>query len=155
MSERVDGACLCGAVAFHIETPTSACVHCHCTMCQRNHGAAYVTWIALPAAQLTIDQGEERLVRWASSDHGRRTFCGACGTSLFCDSSERPGEVDIPLAVMKGPIDRSPQLHIFFSDRVPWVAIEDDLPRLGGATGLEPLAPPVSPVPPVPGSESE
>jgi len=135
----VSGACLCGQVAFRIELPTSACVHCHCTMCQRNHGAGFVTWIALSAAKLTIDSGEAELVRYPSSTHGSRRFCGRCGTSLFCESSERPGEVDIPLANLVGEIDREPQLHIFFTDRASWTLADDGLPRLGGATGLEPL----------------
>lgn len=134
---QIEGACLCGAVAFHIELPTTACVHCHCTMCQRNHGAGYVTWIALPRGQLAIDAGERELVRYQSSSHGSRSFCGRCGTSLLCESTQRPEEVDIPLANLKGEIDRKPQLHIFFDDRSEWTRIDDELPRLGGATGLE------------------
>jgi len=136
---RVDGACLCGAISFHIELPTSACVHCHCTMCQRNHGAGYVTWIALPTVRLTFDSGEDELVRYESSSHGSRSFCGRCGTSLFCVSTHRPEEVDIPLANLKSAIDRKPELHIFFDDRADWLLVDDGLPRLGGKTGVEPI----------------
>ena len=42
---------------------------------------------------------------------------------------------------MEGPIDRPPQAHIWFDDRAEWVAADDGLPRLGGATGLEPIEP--------------
>ena len=66
------GACLCGAVTFRIRRPVTACVHCHCTMCQRSNGAGHVTWIALPAEQLVIDRGEDQLIRYPSSDHGSR-----------------------------------------------------------------------------------
>ena len=135
----VPGSCLCGAVAFRVALPTLGCVHCHCTMCQRNHGAAYVTWIAVPTKNLEIRTGETELVRYASSDHGTRSFCGRCGTSLFCESTHRPDDVDIVLACMHAPVDRTPQLHIFFDDRVAWVRAHDDLPRLGGKTGLEPI----------------
>ena len=51
----VQGACLCGAVRFQVTLPTLFCVHCHCTMCQRNHGAAYVTWFGVPKDQTRID----------------------------------------------------------------------------------------------------
>jgi len=108
-------------------------------MCQRNHGAGYVTWIALPRGQLSIDEGERELVRYQSSSHGSRSFCGRCGTSLLCESTQRPDEVDIPLANLKGEIDRDPSLHIFFDDRSEWTRIDDGLPRLGGVTGLEPV----------------
>ena len=49
--------------------------------------------------------------------------------------------MDVVLANMDGPIDRPPQLHIYFDDRADWVFVDDGLPRLGGATGMEPVAP--------------
>lgn len=139
MSEQsVTGSCLCGAIAFRVALPTLACVHCHCTMCQRNHGAPYVTWIAVAKPNFELEAGESELVRYASSDHGTRSFCGRCGSSLFCESTRRPEDIDVVLASMHGPVDRPPQMHIYFDDRAQWVAVGDELPRLGGKTGLEP-----------------
>ena len=136
----VSGGCLCGAVRFEIDLPTHFCAHCHCSMCRRNHGAGYVTWIGVPPAQLRLLAGEEKLVRYRSSEHGERKFCGACGTSLFCTNSQFPERVDIPLANLEGPIDKEPQAHIFFSDRAPWVVVVgDSLPHFGGTSGYEPL----------------
>ena len=132
------GSCLCGAVRFRVAPPTTAVVHCHCSMCQRNHGAAYVTWVALPRGHFRMEQGGDELVRFESSEHGSRSFCGRCGTSLLCESTQRPDEVDIPLAVLEGPVDREPELHIYYDDRVAWSGSGDTLPRLGGVTGLEP-----------------
>jgi hypothetical protein len=48
-------------------------------------------------------------------------------------------KLDIPLGTVDGPIDRAPQVHVFFDSRADWVAVGDELPRLGGRTGLEPL----------------
>jgi len=137
-AKQVPGACLCGGVRFTVTLPTLACVHCHCSMCRRNHGAAYVTWIATAQEQLALDAGKDLLTRYASSQHGSRTFCSRCGTSLFCENETHPGRVDIPLANLSGPIDRAPALHIFFDDRADWTELRDGLPRLGGKTGLEP-----------------
>ena len=108
-------------------------------MCRRNHGAGYVTWFAVPPAALSMERGSEHLVRYASSEHGSRSFCGRCGTSLFCASARYPDRVDIALGAMDGPVDRAPQLHAYFDSRAPWVAVGDDLPRFGGKTGFEPL----------------
>ena len=83
--------------------------------------------------------GEEQLVRYRSSDHGTRSFCGTCGSTLFFESTQRPDTVDIVLANIVGEIDRAPQAHVFYSDRAAWVQVTDDLPRLGGETGFEPL----------------
>lgn len=137
-AEQVAGGCLCGAVRFTLTLPTLFCGHCHCTMCRRNHGAAYVTWIAIPRGQLSIDRGTDQLTRYESSSHGSRSFCGRCGSSLFCVSTNHPDVVDIPLANLDGPIDRLPETHIYYDDRASWTIVSDGLPRLGGKSGLEP-----------------
>jgi hypothetical protein len=138
---HVPGACLCGGVRFRIELPTLFCAHCHCSMCRRNHGAAYVTWVGAARERLALEAGAELLVRYASSQHGSRSFCSRCGTSLFCENEAHPERVDIPLANLLAPIDREPQLHFFSDDRAAWTAIGDTLPQLGGKTGLEPKPP--------------
>ncbi len=139
MSAPARGACLCGAVQFSATLPSLFCAHCHCSMCRRNHGAGYVTWFAVPVERLAIESGAEWVTRYASSEHGSRSFCSRCGTSLFCASSHRPEQVDIALGSMIDPIDRLPQLHVYFDSRAPWTVVGDELPRAGGKTGLEPL----------------
>jgi len=135
---EVRGGCLCGAVRFTVVMPTVFCAHCHCSMCRRNHGAAYVTWLSAPRGQVTVDCGTDQLTRYQSSEHGSRSFCSRCGSSLFCVSTRHPDIIDIPLANMDGPIDRAPESHIYFDDRPGRTIIADGLPRLGGASGLEP-----------------
>lgn len=137
--ERTIGSCLCGGVRFSVSLPTLVSAHCHCSMCRRGHGAGFVSWFTVLRSQLSIDSGAERLVEYRSSAQGCRRFCRRCGSSLFFETSERPEQVDIVLANMSGPIDRDPQLHVHFGDRVGWVFVDDGLPRLGGETGFEPL----------------
>ncbi len=136
--QNVTGACLCGAVAFEIELPTLFCAHCHCSMCRRAHGAGYVTWFGIPYARFRITAGEEKLVRYRSSEQATRAFCGVCGSSLFFETAEHPEHLDVVLANMQGPIDRNPEFHVFIDDRAGWVEIGDELPRMGGETGMEP-----------------
>jgi hypothetical protein len=139
VSKSASGSCLCGAVRFTAALPSLVCAHCHCTMCQRNHGAAFVTWFSVPRAALTVDAGAQDVVRYASSEHGSRSFCRHCGSSLFCENTQHPDRVDIPLAVMNEPIDRAPQVHVFFDSHATWADPADALPRLGGETGMEPI----------------
>ena len=135
---QVPGRCLCGAVRFAIELPVLFCAHCHCSMCRRSHGAGYVTWIGVPYDRFRVHDGGTNLVRYRSSDHGTRTFCGSCGSSLFCESTNHPDWIDIVLANLEGDVERAPEAHFFFDDRAAWVRPGDDLPRFGGKTGLEP-----------------
>ena len=109
-------------------------------MCQRHHGAGYVTWVAAPRANVAVTAGAECLVAYRSSEHGTRSFCGRCGSSLLCESALHPDQIDVVLACLHAPIDRDPQLHVFFDDHARWVKLGDALPRLGGKTGLEPTS---------------
>ena len=141
MSAVTSGSCFCGRVRFEASMPSLFCAHCHCSMCRRTHGAGFVTWFSIPKTQLRIATGESGLIRFQSSDHGTRSFCGCCGSPLFFESTLDPERVDISLANMDGPIDREPQVHVYFDGRPEWVTVEDSLPRLGGETGVEPLDP--------------
>jgi hypothetical protein len=129
----VRGACLCGAVQFEVDLPTRFCVHCHCSMCQRNHGAAFVTWFAAPRSQFRLIQGESALTRYQSSDKGSRSFCSRCGSSLFCDNEREAEIIDITLASMSHPTGITPQAHIYFDSHADWVNVVDELPKMGSS----------------------
>jgi hypothetical protein len=134
----VSGRCFCGAVRFEVTLPTLFCGYCHCSMCQRAHGAGFVAWCGVPYERFRVTAGEDRLVRRKSSDHGTRSFCGECGSQLLCESTNHPDWIDVTLASMQGPIDREPEAHYFVDDRAAWTHLDDGLPRFGGATGIEP-----------------
>jgi catechol 2,3-dioxygenase-like lactoylglutathione lyase family enzyme len=111
-------------------------------MCRRNHGAAFVTWFGIARERLRLTAGADALRRYPSSSHGVRSFCGRCGSSLFCESERQPALVDVVLASLDGPIDRAPAMHVYFDSRAAWTDVRDDLPRLGGSSGTEALAGP-------------
>ena len=141
--KRVSGSCFCGAVAFEIELPTLFCGHCHCSMCRRPHGASFVTWTAVPTERFQITQGEDELKTYESSHHGRRQFCGTCGSQIFCWHLTKDGGppkiIDVTMASFHGPIDRLPEGHAYYDSRADWSVINDDLPKRGGKSGIEPL----------------
>jgi len=77
------GHCLCGDVRFQATLPSRWVAHCHCTMCQRSGGSAFMTWVGLDEGQCRIDD-PRGLLRWyRSSDLAERGFCSHCGSSLF------------------------------------------------------------------------
>ncbi|MEM7099625.1 MAG: GFA family protein [Pseudomonadota bacterium] len=143
MTDSVSGSCFCGEVVFEIDLPTTFCGHCHCSMCRRPHGAAFVTWAAVPDGQFRLLRGESLLTTYKSSTHGRRQFCSQCGTQLFCfhvqEGRDSPELMDVPLATLHEPIDRKPQAHFYYDSKAQWSEIADDLPKLGGPSGTQPL----------------
>ena len=135
---RVSGSCFCGAVRFEVELPTLFCGHCHCSMCRRSNGSAFVTWFSVGIDQFHLIESST-LVRFSSSEHGSRSFCGRCGTQLFCANDRHPERIDITLASMASAIDRQPQAHVYFDCRAEWIEGQEELPKLGGASGIEKL----------------
>lgn len=127
MTDTLQGSCLCGAVRFHAPAPSLWCAHCHCTMCQRAHGAAFVTWVGLPADRAVIEGGA--LAWYASSPGAERGFCSRCGSSLFFRSTRWPGELHVTRANFTGPVDRAPSAHVFHATHVDWFTATDALPR--------------------------
>jgi hypothetical protein len=137
--QPIPGRCLCGAVAFEVTPPARFCVHCHCTLCRRANGAAYVTWAGFPEAQFRMVKGEDALVRFQATSQATRTFCRTCGTQLFFQGERWPGEMHVARAALEDGADLVPAAHIYYSDKAPWLTVHDDLPRLGGESGVEPL----------------
>ena len=72
-------------------------------------------------------------MRYQSSDHGGRHFCRVCGSSLFGDSSRTPELMYVTRANLVGEIDRAPEFNACYSDRVPWVDVDESLFRLDDA----------------------
>lgn len=122
----VFGQCLCGAVTFTTSAESLWCSHCHCSMCQLAHGAAFVTWVGYPDD--SVELKEDNLNWYQSSKEGQRGFCKTCGTSLFFRSSKWQGELHIARALIAGEIDRQPERHAYYDAHVPWVSTDDDLP---------------------------
>ena len=138
-TSMMTGSCLCGAVLFEIELPTLFVGHCHCSMCRRAHGAGFVTWVGVREDGFQITEGEEDLVHYRSSDHATRSFCGRCGSSMLCNDDNHENVIEITLANLHEEIDREPQGHAYFDCRASWMKVDDDLPKLGGDGGLNPL----------------
>lgn len=128
--EVMTGRCLCGAVRFRVTPPTLWSAHCHCTLCQRAHGAAFVTWVGAASDRSEIlEQEHGDLVWYHSSEQAERGFCRRCGTTLFFRSSRWPGELHCTRASFEGAVDREPAAHAFWETHVAWFPFEDELAK--------------------------
>jgi hypothetical protein len=109
--------------------PSKWVAHCHCTICRRAHGAAFVTWVGMHEQQCIIEDGDN-LLRWYDSSPGaQRGFCSRCGSTLFFRSNGWLGELHIVLANFVDQVDRAPQVHVFFDTHVDWYTVADHLPK--------------------------
>ena len=121
------GQCHCGAVRYEMSAETIHQALCHCRDCRRQSGAPMVAWGLVPRDQLKIE-GETR--EYASSEHGRRLFCGACGTGLFyTNDAVFPGQIDVQIATLDDPDAIPPQVQIQVAERIGWMKHAHELPE--------------------------
>ncbi len=117
------GSCLCGEVHYETGELSEHIDHCHCTYCQKFHGAAYGSYAGIinPDSFRWI-KGEQRVHRYQSSSHSARLFCASCGSSLVAEIDG--GKM---LAVTLGTLDDDPGVksaaHIFVKSKASWCEI--------------------------------
>lgn len=125
------GHCLCGALQYEIEGPLQAMMNCHCSMCRKQHGTNFATYIAAAFGGLRWVGGEEHVVRFQSSVNGTRAFCGLCG-SVAPGAIPEIGIAFAPAGNLQGELGIKPQYHMFVGSKAPWYAITDTLPQYEG-----------------------
>ena len=125
--ETVTGGCLCGAVRYEAHEPPLRVAYCHCRMCQRAYGNLFGTFASFRIETFRYTRGEPRFYR--SSAWAERGFCPTCGTPLvFLDATDT-------LGILVGSLDHpehwppAPGHHLGIESQIPWLRIDDDLPR--------------------------
>ena len=121
-----EGGCLCGRVRYRCTGPGFDAGYCHCRSCRRASGAPYVAWVTFRNEDFTLT-GEAAVHR--SSPAVVRRFCPACGTPLTYAHCDAPGQLDVTIASFDDPGSFEPAYHIWLDHALPWVALDDGLPR--------------------------
>jgi hypothetical protein len=125
----IAGGCLCGAVRYEIAGKLTRASHCHCSMCRKQHGAAFGSYASVRRAELRWVSGEGEIARFESTPGIARGFCRRCGSTLFWDERANAGSFGLALGSVDGDPGVRPSLHIFVGSKAPWFEITDDLPR--------------------------
>jgi hypothetical protein len=129
MSTSVVGSCLCGAVRFQAQLPSKWVAHCHCTYCRRAHGAPFVTWVGFLSENFSLDPDSQQPTWYESSPGAKRAFCSTCGSPMLFESTRWPDEMHVARSLIQGALDKEPSAHVFFEEHVPWLQINDELPK--------------------------
>lgn len=122
----LEGGCLCGDVRYRIDVPPSEVVHCHCGLCRRSAGAAFVTWLSVRADAFRYTAGAPAAYR--SSPRAVREHCARCGTSLSFRFDSPGDSIDVTAASLDRPELAEPGWHIWLESRLPWIRLDDGLP---------------------------
>ena len=128
------GGCHCGAIRYETDGEPMHHALCHCADCRRHAGTPLVGWAMFKTEQVRVGQGAPKI--YASSEHGRRHFCGDCGTGLFYTNGHTlPGITDVQSGTLDDPDALPAQVHIQTADRISWMADIASLPQFARFPG--------------------
>ena len=124
---RHGGGCLCGGIRYQITADPLIMGYCHCRVCQKATGAPVFAAVVVSRQDFRLLRGSPR--RYQSSARGVRHFCGDCGTPLFFEPLDLAEKWEVLAGTLDDPNWVQPAAHIWTSSQVPWLQIDDDLPR--------------------------
>ncbi|KNG92502.1 GFA family protein [Pseudaestuariivita atlantica] len=124
------GYCHCRATTWAFEGPPTWSCYCHCDDCRRNCASPVVAWLGMPLRDFewTGAAPETR----QSSEGVRRHFCATCGTPMGFEAAHYAGGMHLYAATMERPQTFVPEFHVNWQAKLPWLAMEDDLPKYDG-----------------------
>lgn len=125
----IKGRCECARVQYEIKGELVEFCHCHCSICRKLHGAAFVTWGGVARADFTYKSGESDLKKYAFSENADSIFCGVCGSRILVDFKPEADMLYITLGTVVGEVECPPGFHQFVGSKAPWFEICDDLPQ--------------------------
>lgn len=123
----ITGGCLCGKVRYAIDGPLLDADHCHCSMCRRQHGAAFATYADFDPDDFSWVSGADDVKLYETRTGAGWGFCRECGATLA--GTENGRVTSVTLGTVDGDPGIRPQFHIFVGSGAPWHEITDDLPQ--------------------------
>ena len=121
------GHCLCGKTSWAFEGPVTWACYCHCDDCRRNCAAPVVGWLGVRLKDFSWTGQVPQI--YQSSSGVRRHFCTSCGSPLGFEADHYPGGMHLYAASLEDPADFAPSFHVFWGGKLPWLSLEDDLPK--------------------------
>ena len=107
------GSCLCGKVKYEVSGELAEASHCHCTMCQKAHGAAFGSYANTTRNPFRCREGAEYVASYASSPMVQRTFCSVCGSTLQWMTDNKSDVLSVTLGTLDTPYANPVRKHIY------------------------------------------
>ena len=131
----IRGGCLCNGVRYEYQGEIQEISMCHCSMCRKAQGSAFVAICPIDSARFTITKGQELLKEYRAVPHKARVFCSHCGSPLYSARDDLPGIKRLRLGTVETAFDCSNAYHIHVASKATWEVIADGLPQYPEARG--------------------
>ncbi|MFT4510453.1 GFA family protein [Caballeronia sp. 15711] len=122
-----EGQCHCGSIKFEVSEEPLHSTLCYCVDCRRQSGAPVLAWAMCKKASIAV-KGEASV--YHSSETGRRSFCGTCGTGLFFSNQQldQMGMIQVRIAAFNDPNLIAPKMQVQTAERPSWMTSITELP---------------------------
>lgn len=127
------GHCHCNAVHWESDAQAAWSCYCHCSDCRRNCAAPVTAFFGLPHEAVRWLGQAPKIYR--SSEGVERLFCGKCGTQVAYRTARDTVNIHLYTATLDNPETLPPQFHVFHADHLPWLNLQDKLPRYAKTAG--------------------
>ena len=130
MSVNTRGNCLCRETGWKFRGEVTWACYCHCDDCRRNCAAPVVAWLGVPLRNFRWIGSAPRT--FESSKGVRRHFCENCGSPLGFEADHYSGGMHLYAASLDDPRQFEPRFHVNFESKIPWLEMNDNLPKYEG-----------------------
>lgn len=130
MDAPLEGGCACGAVRYRL-TSTPMFVHCcHCTVCQRETGTAFVLNALIETDRIEVLSGAPQPVSMPTESGRPHDIyrCPQCQIAVWSDYGRRGVLRFVRVGTLDNPAAVPPDVHIYTRSKLPWVILPDDVP---------------------------
>ena len=121
------GSCLCREVEYEIKGGVGNISLCHCSMCQKAHGAPFGTYASVAWDAFSFTKGANLVREFRSSEDVTRTFCSVCGSNLQFIGSNKLG-FGLAVGSLDSDPTRRPTEQIWVKDKAVWWNLHDEPP---------------------------
>jgi hypothetical protein len=120
MSEKIQGSCLCGKVAYSLNNKFSNFYFCHCQQCQKISGSAHAANLVTSPDNIEWLSGQQYLKRFEYPGRDfTKVFCSECGSGLpFVNQSGK--SLVIPAGSLDQEANQKVAHNIFWNERASW-----------------------------------
>ncbi len=125
----LQGHCLCGAVTVTARAVRGQLEACHCRMCRRWGGLAF---LGVQCGSGVTFTGKEFITRYASSGWAERGFCSRCGSNLFYRFVPADN-YSFPAGLFDDIGDLALEEEIFVDEQPAYYAFSQEAVRKSGA----------------------
>lgn len=128
------GGCLCGAVRYRVDGPPKAIANCHCSMCRKHSGAAFLTYVAYDKTGFAFERGTP--VPFRSSELVVRSHCAACGSPVTFEDTDA-NTIWVTVGSTDSPNELIPTVNGFIDDKVTWLELDHRVPAWPGPPHID------------------